>query len=372
MSTLPIPFAEFKSQYATLRLEIDVAIQSVLDAGWFVLGEQGKAFEQEFGAWLAPRSPVIGSGEGVVGVGSGTDAIALGLRALGVGVGDEVVTTPLTAFPTVAAIRQLGAIPVFADIQPETLCLDPEKALERVGPKTKALVPVHLYGQAADLGPLLECGIPVLEDCAQSHGTRWEGRMTGTLGAIAAFSFYPTKNLGAYGDGGAVATSDPELAARVRSLRNYGEGSQRYEHLVEGVNSRLDELQAAILRVKLRHLEVSLARRREIAALYDTLLQGVERPCEAPYSHHTWHLYVIRTDATRRDALRQHLAERGIGTQIHYPIPQNRQPALAHLNQQDTCPVADREAGRILSLPLYPELTDEQIASIAEQVNTFR
>ena len=370
---MTIPFAEFKSQYAALKPELDAALQSVLEAGWFVLGEQGKAFEQEFGAWLNIGSPVIGGGGGasVIGVANGTDAIALALRALGVGQGDEVITTPMTAFPTAAAIRQIGAIPVFADVQADTLCLDPQKALAKIGPKTKAIVPVHLYGQAVDLGPLLECGIPILEDCAQSHGTRWRGQLTGTLGKIATFSFYPTKNLGAYGDGGAVATGDPALAAMVRSLRNYGEGTQRYEHLSEGVNSRLDEIQAAILRVKLRHLDVSLARRRELAALYRQLLRGVELPVETDYSHNTWHLYVVRTTPEKRNALRQHLTERGVGTQIHYPIPQNRQPALAHLGQQDTCPIADAEAERILSLPLYPELTDEQIAYIAEQVTAF-
>ena len=295
---MKIPFAEFKSQYAALKPELDAAIQTVLDAGWFVLGEQGKAFEQEFGAWLAPPAPKI-RGASVIGVANGTDAIALGLRALGVGQGDEVITTPMTAFPTAAAIRQIGATPIFADIQPDTLCLDPQQALGKLSPKTKAIIPVHLYGQAADLGPLLECGIPILEDCAQSHGTRWQGRLTGTLGAIAAFSFYPTKNLGAYGDGGAVATSDPALVATVRSLRNYGEGTQRYEHLAEGVNSRLDELQAAILRVKLRHLNASLERRREFAALYGAQLKNpeIELPRETPYSHNTWHLYVIRTAA---------------------------------------------------------------------------
>ncbi|WP_309720898.1 DegT/DnrJ/EryC1/StrS family aminotransferase [Armatimonas sp.] len=359
---MTIPFAEFKSQYATLKPELDAALQSVLEAGWFVLGEQGKAFEQEFGAWLGTKT---------IGVANGTDAIALALRALGVGAGDEVITTPMTAFPTAAAIRQIGAIPIFADIQADTLCLDPQKALAKIGPKTKAIVPVHLYGQAADLGPLLECGIPILEDCAQSHGTRWQGRLTGTIGAIAAFSFYPTKNLGAYGDGGAVATNDPALAATVGSLRNYGEGTQRYEHLIEGVNSRLDEIQAAILRVKLRHLDASLARRRELATLYNQLLRGVELPIEAVYSHNTWHLYVIRTAPEKRDTLRQHLAERGVGTQIHYPIPQNRQPALAHLDQQNTCPISNAEAERILSLPLYPELADEQITYIAEQVAAF-
>jgi dTDP-4-amino-4,6-dideoxygalactose transaminase len=362
-----VPIVELKSQYLAMRDEIDGAIRQVLEASWFILGEQGRRFEAEFAAYLGIPD--------TVGVGSGTEALHLALLALGIQPGDEVITTPVTAAATACAIRFANATPVFADVEARTLTLDPLDVERRITERTRAIVPVHLYGHAADMDPLMALaerhGLKILEDCAQAHGTRYRGRLVGTLGDAAAFSFYPSKNLGAFGDAGAVACRSADMAKALRMLRNYGE-EERYYHTVEGFNSRLDEIQAAILRAKLPHLDRWNERRREIAAQYSRLIRNdaVALPAEAAWSTHIYHLYVVRT--ADRDALRRHLAEREVGSQIHYPIPLHLQQAFAHLGQgPGSCPVAEEAAGQILSLPLYPELTEAQIAHVAACVNAY-
>jgi dTDP-4-amino-4,6-dideoxygalactose transaminase len=362
-----VPILEFKTQYRAHQAELDAAIREVLEASWFILGKQGEAFEQEFASYCG--------GGHAVGVGSGTEALHLALLACGVGPGDEVITVPNTAVPTVCAIDFAGATPVFADIDPATFTLDPAELERRLTPRTKAVVPVHLYGQPADMEPILEFaqrhGLRVIDDAAQAHGAEYRGRRVGVLADATAWSFYPSKNLGAYGDAGAVTTNDPELARRLRMLRNYGE-EERYYHTIRGFNSRLDEIQAALLRVKLRHLDAWNDRRREIAAHYGERIRHPEirLPGEASWARHVYHLYVVRTP--RRDALREHLAAREIGSQIHYPVPLYRQQAYAHLQvPAGDCPEAERAMAEILSIPVYPELTDEQVEAVVEAVNSF-
>jgi dTDP-4-amino-4,6-dideoxygalactose transaminase len=363
-----VPIVELKSQYRAHQAELDGAIREVLEASWFILGQQGEAFESEFAAYCGASQ--------AVGVGSGTEALHLSLLACGVGPGDEVITVPNTAVPTVCAIDFAGATPVFADIDTETFNLDPSDLKRRLTPRTKAIVPVHLYGQPADMEPIADFahrhGLRVVDDAAQAHGAEYRGRRIGTLADATAWSFYPSKNLGAYGDAGAVTTNDPEVAQRIRMLRNYGE-EQRYYHSIRGFNSRLDEIQAAILRVKLRHLDEWNDRRRAIAARYREAIHhpGVRLPSKAPWARHVFHLFVIR--ARQRDALREHLLAREIGTQIHYPLPVYRQEAYAHLDvPAGDCPEAERAAAEVLSLPLYPELTDAQVDAVVEAVNDFR
>ncbi len=306
-------------------------------------------------------------------MGSGTEALHLALLACGVQPGDDVATVALTAVPTASAISFAGARPLLVDIDPRTFTMDPNRLEAAITPRTKAILPVHLYGQTADMDPILEVarrrGIPVIEDACQAHGAEYRGRRTGTLGVMAAFSFYPTKNLGACGDGGAVTTDDPTLADRLRLLRNYGQ-RKRYYHESKGFNSRLDELQAAILRVKLRDLNRWNEARRAKARLYDSLLGEVVLPLEADYARHVYHLYVIR--CRRRDELQRFLADRGIGTLIHYPVPVHLQEAYRDLGlSRGALPVTERCAEEILSLPLYPELPDAQIVEVAEAINQF-
>lgn len=360
-----IEFNDLKSQHRDLRREIREALEGVLDEGWFVLGRQGEAFEEEFARYCGVAH--------CVGVGSGTEAIHLALLACGVEPGDDVATVALTAVPTCSAISFAGARPVFVDVDPRAFTMDPNRLEAAITPRTKAILPVQLYGQCADMDPILEIGrrrgIPVIEDSCQGHGAEYRGRRTGSMGAMAAFSFYPTKNLGACGDGGAVTTDDPELADRLRLLRNYGQ-RKRYYHERKGFNSRLDEMQAAILRAKLPHLEGWNEERRRKAALYDGLLRGVVLPHQADYARHVYHLYVIRSG--RRNDLQRHLAEEGIGSLIHYPVPVHLQEAYRDLGlQPGDLPETERAAEEILSLPLYPELPDEAIAQVAEAVNRF-
>ena len=364
---LAVPFVDFKAHVAALRAELDEAVARVLESGWFILGPEGEAFERELAAALGAREAVA--------VANGTDALALALRALGVGPGDEVVTTSISAAFTGLAVRMAGARPVFADVDPRTLTLDPESVAGALTPRTRAIVPVHLYGHPADMDPILtlarERGLAVLEDACQAHGALYRGRPVGTLageGGVGALSFYPTKNLGGLGDGGAVLVNDPRLAARLRQLRNGGP-SDRYRHETAGVNSRLDELQAALLRVGLRHLVAWTERRRALAAFYTQALggAGVEVLGEQPYARAVFHLYVVRHP--RRDALAAALRERGVGTLIHYPIPLHLQPAFASLGgRPGDLPVAEKATREILSLPLYPELGDEQARAVAEAV----
>jgi dTDP-4-amino-4,6-dideoxygalactose transaminase len=346
-----------RAQYESHRADIDAAMARVLSAGRYILGAEVEAFENEFAAYC-------GVGHGV-GVGSGTEALHIALAAAGVGAGDEVITVAHTAVATAAAIRMCGATPVFVDIDPNTYTIDPARI--EVTKKTKAIVPVHLYGHPADMDAIMAIAskheLLVVEDCAQAHGARDRGRRVGSIGDIAAFSFYPTKNLGAIGDGGAIVTNSKELAERARLLREYG-WAERYVSSIEGWNSRLDEIQAAILRVKLRTLDADNQRRREIAARYERALEG---PRTRKDAEPVYHLYVIASE--RRDALQQHLRERGIGALVHYPVPVHRQPAyLSHVS----LPVTENAAKTVLSLPMYPELTDGEQTATIDAVRVFR
>ena len=351
-----VPFLDLRAAHAELREEIDDAVLRVTNGGWYLLGEELTAFESEFAAFTGARH--------CIGVGNGLDALHLSLRALGVGPGDEVIVPSHTFIATWLAVSQVGATPVPVEPDPGTYILDPERVADAIGPRTRALLPVHLYGQPADMDALREVadrhGLLVLEDAAQAHGARWAGRTIGTHGHAAAWSFYPGKNLGAYGDGGAITTSDDALAERLRALRNYGSRT-KYVHEVQGINSRLDDLQAAILRVKLRHLGAWNERRRRAAQRYLEAFADlpITLPVEAPDAESVWHLFVIRS--LDRDRLLRELRADGVETLIHYPIPPHRQGAyqgtpLAH----SSLPIAERLAGEVLSLPIGPHLTDEQ------------
>ncbi len=363
-STAPrVLFNDLKPQYASIKDEIDAAVQRVLAGGWYVLGPEVEAFEAEFAAYCGARY--------AVGVGSGTEALHLALWACDLGPGDEVVTVAHTAVPTINAISLTGARPIFVDVDPATRTMDPAAAAAAITPRTRALLPVHLYGHPADMAPLQALarahGLKLIEDAAQAHGAAYRGMRAGRLGDLAAFSFYPTKNLGAYGDGGMVVTDDAALAERLRLLRNYGQ-TDRYHHQIEGMNSRLDELQAAVLRVKLRHLDAWTAARRERAARYAARLRRVAPPGEAPWAFHVYHLYAVTVP--RRAAVQAALAQAGVGTLVHYPIPAHLQPAYAHLGvARGSLPVSERLADEVLSLPLYPELPLEQIDQVADTLD---
>ena len=341
------------------------AIDRVIERGWFVLGPEVSAFEQEFAAASGAAY--------AVGVGTGTDAIALILRALGIGAGDEVITSPLSAAYSALAIMMAGARPVFADVDPQRATIDPERIAALVGPRTRAILPVHLYGQPADMTAIERVAarhnLAIVEDCCQAHLASSDGRPVGTIGAAGAFSFYPTKNLGALGDGGAVVTNDAAIAERVKRLRNGGQ-TDRYHHQEPGINSRLDDMQAAVLRARLPRLPGWTARRRALAARYRSRLAGapVELLPERDPGH-VYHLFVVRTG--ERDALRAHLAARGVETLIHYPVSIPLQPALAAEYPAD-CPVAARMCGGILSLPLHPALRDDEADEIAAAVHAFQ
>ncbi len=354
-----VPFLDL--HLAEESAEILDAVKRVTDRGWFVLGPEVEAFEREF---------ALASGAAhAVGVGNGTDALALILRALGIGAGDEVITTPLSAAYTAMAIVMAGARPVFADIDPERMTLDPAAAERAITERTVALLPVHLYGQPADATSLAALakrnGLVLIEDCCQAHLATCNGRPVGTFGRAGAFSFYPTKNLGALGDGGAVITGDAALADRIKRLRNGGQ-ADRYHHVELGVNSRLDELQAAILRARLPLLGKRTAQRRALAALYRSLLSGaaIAVPREMDPGH-VYHLFPVR--AQRRTALQDRLRTSGIETLVHYPIAISQQAAFASIDPAD-CPEAVRAATEVLSLPLYPGLTLEAVKSVAEVV----
>lgn len=362
-----IPYLDLSRQYLSIKHELDSATSAALASAHYILGPQGAAFEEEFAAFCGTRE--------TVGVGSGTEALHLALLAAGVGREDEVITVANSAIFTALAISFTGARPVFVDIDPVTYTMDPARIEERLSPRTRAILPVHLYGHPADLNPILHLAeqhnLVVIEDCAQAVGAEYGGRRVGALGRMGCFSFYPTKNLGACGDGGAVITDDPELARRLRLLRNGGQ-TERYHHLIKGFNSRLDEMQAAILRVKLRYLDAWTERRRQLAAEYNRLLQGcpVALPIEAEASKHVYHLYVIRSD--RRDELQRFLAENGVQSLIHYPIPIHRQPAYADLGvDEGSLPMAERSANEVLSLPLYPEFSQEELETVVSAVRRF-
>lgn len=360
-----IPFGDLKRQYIAQKAKIDEAIQTVLNSGWFVLGEQGRSFEQAFAQYC-------GATYGI-GVGSGTDALHLGLKACGVQAGDEVITVAHTATPTASGISLLGAIPIFIDIDPQSYTLNPDLIETAITSKTKAILPVHLYGQAADMQAILHIAqkhnLPVVEDCAQAHGTLYGNQKVGSLGEVGCFSFYPSKNLGALGDAGLVTTNQDHLAHHVQLLRNYGSVT-RDVHEILGANSRLDEMQAAILNAKLDYLDAGNKRRQEIAQRYRTDIthSEIQHPIEKNWGSHTYHLYVIQTP--NRDLLRQHLEKCGIGTGIHYPTPIHQQPAYTHLSTP-SLPVTEHIVNQIVSLPIFPELTDAEIDHIVQSVNTF-
>lgn len=356
-----------KAGYLAHKDQIDAAIHRVLDSGWYILGQEVTAFEKEFAGY-------VGVTHGV-GTGSGTDALELALRTCGIGLGDEVITVSHTAVATVAAIELAGATPVLVDIDPVTFTLDPAALAGALTRRTRAVVPVHLYGHPAPMDAICrfadQHGLRVIEDCAQSHGAMLHGRKTGAWGHMAAFSFYPTKNLGALGDGGIVVTNDPDLAQRARELREYG-WRERYISAEAGLNTRLDEIQAAILRAKLPHLDAENQRRRDLAGYYSEHLPGadVELPLTRERVVHCYHQYVVRSP--RRDALRDHLRASGVGALIHYPAPVHQQPAYeGRLGASGSLPQTERAVREILSLPMFPEMTVEQAACVVDAIRAF-
>jgi dTDP-4-amino-4,6-dideoxygalactose transaminase len=363
-----IPQFDLSDQYAAVGAEIRTAIERVLSSQQFVLGREGAAFEEEIAV-------LCGVAHGV-GVASGTDALILALRACGVQAGDEVLLPTYTFVATGSAVSALGAKPVFVDIRPETYNLDPSELERRVTSRTRAIIAVHLYGLAADMDPILAFAksrkLPLIEDCAQAIGALYKSRRAGSFGDAACFSFYPTKNLGAYGDAGMVVSNSAELAAHLGTLRNHGQ-TAKYRSSEPGWNSRLDEIQAAVLRVKLRHLAEWQGTRRSHAAEYTHLLQqvpGIMPPHEPEGLEHVYHQYTIRTE--QRDALQRHLAARRIGTTVYYPYPLHLQPLYAHVGHRaGDFPHAERAAQEVLSLPMYPELRKDQIAHVVEAIAEF-
>ena len=365
-----VEFNRLLPLHERLAAEVGEAIRRVLDRGWYILGPEVEAFEAAFAAHH-------GVGH-AVGVANGTDAIELALRAAGIGPGDEVITVAHTAVATVCAVERAGATPVLVDIDPNTYTMDPGAASSAITARTRALLPVHIYGHPADLPALVALadrhGLALIEDCAQAHGARLGGKLVGTFGASGAFSFYPTKNLGAYGDGGAVITDNPDLAARLRRLRNYGQ-AERGVHRERGINSRLDELQAAILGVKLGHLDEHNAARRELVSRYREALggSGVALPIEDGRGLdvlHAYHLFAVRHP--ERDRLRASLSSRGVGTLVHYPVPVHRQPAYADLGYgEGSLPVTERVASEVVSLPLYVGLGREDVDAVARAIAAF-
>ena len=354
---LNLPLVDLKRQYRSIKTEIDEALLGVIASSEYVLGEELARFEQEFAAYCGVRH--------CVGVGSGTSAIQLALEALDVTSGDEVIAPANTFFGTVLPVLKLGAIPVLVDCDDDTATIDVDAVPAAIGPQTKAVVAVHLYGHPADVDPLRQLceshDLALVEDACQAHGARYKARRAGSLGTIAAFSFYPSKNLGAYGDGGAVTTDDEQLAERIRVLRNLGQSS-RYAHVAEGWNERLDTIQAAILRVKLRHLDRWNALRRRNAAVYERALQGshVRTMKTAFWAEHVWHVYPVRTP--NRDQLRATLAAQGIATGMHYPVPLHEQPVLARLGyRRGAFPVSEAWSREVLSLPMFAELEPHEI-----------
>lgn len=359
-----IPFVDLATQYRSIKADVDAAVLRVLERGDFILGQDVTAFEQEFAAYCETSH--------CLGVANGTDALKLALQACGIGPGDEVISAAHTFIATTLAITECGATPVLVDCDPDYYLIDVAKIEAAITPKTKAILPVHLYGQCADMDPILAIAkkhnLVVVEDACQAHGARYKGKRAGSIGDIAAFSFYPGKNLGAYGDGGAITTNRADLAERIKLLRNYGQ-RVKYHHDEKGGNSRLDSVQAAVLRVKLRHLDDWNAARGRAAEEYGKALagKGLGLPKIAPYSTHVFHLYVVQTND--RAGLQKALDAAGAQHGIHYPIPIHRQPAMADLGYAEGAfPVSERVAPLILSLPMFPELTKEQIGRVAAAI----
>jgi dTDP-4-amino-4,6-dideoxygalactose transaminase len=364
VSRVRIPLLDLKAQYHSIKPEIDAAIAGVLESGHFVLGTEVAAFEEEFAAYCGTTE--------CIALNSGTSALHLALLAAGVGPGDEVITVPFTFIASVAAIGYVGARAVLVDIDSASFTLDPRALENAITPRTKAILPVHLYGQTADMDPILEVArsnrLIVIDDAAQAHGAKYKGRPAGSLGDIGCFSFYPGKNLGAYGEGGAVTTNNPEYARVVRSLRDWGQDS-KYHHVLRGFNYRMEAMQGAILRVKLGHLEEWTEARRMHAMQYDELLagSGLETPKQMPWARHVYHVYTVRTK--ERDNLQARLQAEGIQTAVHYPVPAHLQPAFADLGYGvNSFPVAEAASRQVLSLPMYPELSTEAIAEVCRVV----
>jgi dTDP-4-amino-4,6-dideoxygalactose transaminase len=361
-----VPMVDLAAQHARVRGEIEAAIARVVASRRFIGGEECAALEAEFAAYCGVAH--------ACGVANGTDALTLALRAMGVGPGDEVVTVANTFIATGEAILLCGARPVFVDVDPDTFTMDPAAIEPALTPRTRVILPVHVYGHPADMGPILEIagrhGLRVLEDAAQAHGATLHGRRAGALGHAACFSFYPAKNLGAYGDAGLVTSDDPQIVECVRRLGNHGAGTHRYDNVVAGTNSRLDALQAAVLRVKLRHLDQWNAERRRRVEAYTQALAGapgVTLPTERAGARSAWHLYTLRVP--ERDRLQRHLAERGISTAVHYPRPIHLQPAMASAGgRPGDLPVSERLSAQVISLPLYPELPLPTVERIAAEV----
>lgn len=361
-----IPFVDLTRQHNRISTELEAAMSGVLSAGWFIQGLQLEAFEREFASYCQV--------EHCVGVGNGLDALVLLLRAYDIGPGDEVIVPTNTFIATWLAVTAVGATVVPVEPDEQTHNIDPDRIAASITPRTRCVMPVHLYGQPADMDPIMALakrhGLIVIEDNAQAQGALYKGRPTGSLGHAAATSFYPGKNLGALGDGGAVVTQDAEIARKVRILRNYG-SEKKYEHQVIGCNSRLDEIQAAVLRIKLRHLNDWNAERRAIAARYDAILPQsvVTRPQVPSWAEPVWHLYVIRS--SQRDALQAHLQAAGIQTVIHYPVPPHQQPCYAANMPEASYPLAETLSREILSLPMYPGLTEAEQQRVADVIASF-
>ena len=361
MNNGKVQFVDLVAQYQTIKPDVDAAMARVCERGDFILGEDVKLFEQEFAAFCkAPHC---------ITVANGTEALHIALLACGVGPGDEVITCTHTFIATVLAIHEAGAKPVLVDCDPHYYTIDPAQVERAITPRTKAIIPVHLYGQPADMDPILEIArkhkLHVVEDACQAHGAEYKGRRCGTMGDIAAFSFYPGKNLGAYGDGGGITTTRADLAERSWLLRNYGQ-KVKYEHSLKGFNSRLDTIQAVVLRIKLRHLEQWNEARRQAAAKYDKLLAGMPlvTPKVAPYSKPVFHLYVVKVPDRKKQQAAFDAAN--VSHVIHYPIPVHLQPAFADLGyKQGSFPVAEELTPRIISLPIFPEITEAQIKQVA-------
>jgi dTDP-4-amino-4,6-dideoxygalactose transaminase len=363
---MKVQFVDLMREYTEISEEINQAIKRTLNSGSFILGDEVKKFEEEFSSYIGVKHGV--------GVNSGSDALFLTLKALGINKGDEVITVSHTFIATADAITRNKAIPVFVDVNPETYCIDTEKIEKKITKRTKAILPVHIYGHPADMDPILEIAqthnLYVIEDACQAHGAEYKGRKAGSIGDAGCFSFYPIKNLGAYGDGGITVTNNEELATKLRMLRNHGQ-QQKYHHDLIGINSRLDEIQAAVLRVKLKHLDKWNSKRRENAKLYNELLADTEiiTPKEKN-AKHVYHLYVIR--CKNRDKLQQHLSKNEIQTLVHYPIPVHKQKAYSNLSSSYNLPTTEKICKEILSLPMFPQLTKREIETVTTTIINFQ
>ena len=361
-----VPLLDLQAQYVSIRDELQRAVERVISSQRFVLGDEVRRLESSIAAYCQAKH--------AVGCASGSDALLLALMALDVKAGDEVITTPFSFFATAASIARLGARPVFVDIDPQTYNIDPSRVAGAITPRTKAIMPVHLYGQCASMDPLLDLGLPVIEDAAQAIGATDKGRPAGSMGVIGCFSFYPTKNLGGAGDGGILTANDDEVAARLRRLRAHG-GANEYEHEEVGINSRLDELQAAVLNVKFPHLDRWSDERARKAETYTRLLKDADLPLVPPHvrsdGRHIFHQYVIRVPG-KRDALMEHLKSHGVGSKVYYPIPLHLQKCFDYLGYKEgDFPEAEAAAKETLALPVYPELTDEQQSYVVEMIKRF-